>query len=145
MNRPCCPKCRHRETVKNGKVSGKQRHKCKGCSYQFTRCDKVCRPEKVINTALKLYVLGLSMRGIARLLGVSAPAVLYWIRTRGTPLAGKPQPEEGETVVLELDEMWHFLEKKRTSSGFGKPMAGLGIVCWTGNAAVAILPSCAGS
>jgi hypothetical protein len=33
--------------------------------------------------------------------------------------APRPQPDPGESVVvMELDELWHFLQKKRTSSGW---------------------------
>jgi len=61
------------------------------------------------------------MNAIARLLGVSTPAVLYWIRTTARTLAQKPTPQPGQVVVLELDEMWHFVEKKLKDSGFGMP------------------------
>src|SRR3954447_25317278 len=51
----------------------------------------------------------------------------------------KPEPE-GRAVVVELDEMWHFLKKSRTNSGCGR----LGIVLRggssTGNWAVVTPP-----
>ena len=55
------------------------------------------------------------------------------------PKAQKPGPE-GRALVIELDEMWHYLKKRPTSSGSGR----LGIVLqadWlTGHAAVVIAP-----
>ena len=60
---------------------------------------------------------------------------MAWIEQFAEVFAQKPEPE-GRAVVVELDEMWHFLKKSGTSSGSGR----LGIVlqaeCLTGNAGV---------
>ena len=62
-----------------------------------------------------------------------------WIERFAKAYAHKPEPE-GRALVIELDEMWHYLKKSPRSSGSGR----LGIVLqadWlTGNAAVAIAP-----
>ena len=113
--------------------------------YQFTRRDKRGRPQHVVHTAVLLYLYGLSMNAIARLLGVSTPAVLYWIRTTARTLAQKPTPQPGQVVVLELDEMWHFVEKKLKDSGFGMPTTEPLVICLTGNAAIVIGPRSNGS
>ena len=64
---------------------------------------------------------------------------MTWIEQLAEACAQKPEPE-GRAVVVELDEMWHFLEKRPTSSGSGR----LGIVLqaeWlTGSAAVVTPP-----
>ena len=52
------------------------------------------------------------MNRIAFLLQVSAQAVLNWIRAFATEHSKKPEPR-GKTIVLELDEMWHYLTRKR--------------------------------
>ena len=70
-----------------------------------------------------LYLSGLSMDRTAKLLGVSTPSVMTWIGQFAKAYAQKPEPE-GHAVVVELDEMWHFLKKSGTSSGSGR----LGIV-----------------
>jgi transposase len=50
---------------------------------------------------------------IARQLGVSTPSILNWIRAHAATHAPRPQPEPGENVVvMELDELWHFLKKR---------------------------------
>src|SRR3954470_9435566 len=55
----------------------------------------------------------LSMNAIAKQLGVSTPSILNWIRAHAARHAARPQPEPGESVVvMELDELWHFLQKK---------------------------------
>ena len=92
-------------------------------------------PVRVKVTAVLLYLSGLSMNRTAKLLGVSTPSVMAWIERFAEVYAQKPEPE-GRAIVVELDEMWHYLKKSGTSSGSGR----LGIVLqgeWsTGNAGV---------
>ena len=116
--KPPCPKCQSIEVVKNGKVQGKQRYKCKSCSLQFTRLTPRGRPAQEKATAVTLYTLGLSIRAIARLIGVSPTAVLKWIKTFAKTHYEKPAP--GDAIIVELDEMWHYLGSKKTSYGSGK-------------------------
>ena len=113
-----CPKCQSIEVVKNGKVQGKQRYKCKSCSLQFTRLTPRGRPAQEKAMAVTLYTLGLSIRAIARLIGVSPTAVLKWIKTFAKTHYEKPAP--GDAIIVELDEMWHYLGSKKTSYGSGK-------------------------
>lgn len=116
--KPPCPKCQSIEVVKNGKVKGKQRYKCKSCSLQFTRLTPRGRPAQEKAMAVTLYTLGLSIRAIARLIGVSPTAVLKWIKTFAKTHYEKPAP--GDAIIVELDEMWHYLGSKKTSYGSGK-------------------------
>ena len=134
-----CKACRSEAYVKNGFMRGKQRYRCKACGLNFTDTPLPGKPLAMKVTAVLLYVSGLSMNRTAKLLGVSTPTVQAWIEQFAKVYAQKPAPE-GRAVVIELDEMWHYLKKSRTSSGFGR----LGIVLrgawWTGNAAVVMLP-----
>ena len=116
--KPPCPKCQSIEVVKNGKVQGKQRYKCKSCSLQFTRLTPRGRPAQEKAMAVTLYTIGLSIRAIARLIGVSPTAVLKWIKTFAKTHYEKPAP--GDAIIVELDEMWHYLGSKKTSYGSGK-------------------------
>ena len=118
--KPPCPKCQSREVVKNGKVQWKQRYKCKSCSLQFTRLTPRGRPAQEKAMAVTLYTLGLSIRAIARLIGVSPTAVLKWIKTFAKTHYEKPAP--GDAILVELDEMWHYIKSKKTSYGYGKPI-----------------------
>ena len=130
-----CKGCGSEEHVKNGFMRGKQRYRCKACGLNFTDTPPRGMPLRVKLEAVLLYLSGLSMNRTAKLLGVSTPSVMTWIEQFAEAYAQKPEPE-GRAVVVELDEMWHFLKKSRTSSGSGR----LGIVLqgvWlTGNAAV---------
>ena len=66
-----------------------------------------------------LYLSGLWMNRTAKLLGVSTPSVMAWIEQFAEAYAQKPEPE-GRAVVVEPDEMWHFLKKRPTNSGVWK-------------------------
>lgn len=73
--------------------------------------------------AVELYSTGLSMRAIARKLGVSATSVLRWIRTFAEKTYAKPEPANVD--VVEIDEMWHYIDSKKTNYGYGKPFVGI--------------------
>src|SRR3954447_25518328 len=130
-----CKGCGSEEQVKNGFMRGKQRYRCKGCGLNFTDTPPRGMPLRLKVGAILLHVSGLSMNRTAKLLGVSTPTVQAWIERFAEVYAQKPAPE-GRAVVVELDEMWHFLKKRPTSSGSGR----LGIVlqaAWlTGSAGV---------
>src|SRR5215210_3391731 len=134
-----CKGCGSEEQVKNGFMRGQQRYRCKGCGLNFTDTPKRGMPFQLKVMAVLLYVSGLSMNRTAKLLGVSTPSVMRWIEQFAKDHAQKPEPE-GRAVVIELDEMWHYLKKSPTNSGSGR----LGIVLqadWlTGNAAVVTGP-----
>jgi len=76
-----CPKCGSEEFVKNGRLHGKQRYKCKACDYTFTvsKLGQVKLPE-VLRMALQLYLEGVSFRGIERIRRVSHGMVIQWVR-----------------------------------------------------------------
>ncbi len=102
MNKnPSCPKCKCAEVVKNGKINEKQSLKCKKCSFQFTRLTPRGYADSEKAFAVVLYNLGLSMNAI----------VNY----------EKPVPKDA--IIVELDEMWHYLGSKKNSSGYGKLIA----------------------
>ena len=130
-----CKRCKSAEQVKNGLMRGKQRYLCKGCGLSFTDTPPPGKPLAMKVTAVLLYVSGLSMNRTGKLLGVSTPTIQAWIEQLAKVYGQKSEPE-GRAVVIELDELWHYLKKSRTSCGSGR----LGIVLqgswWTGNAAV---------
>src|SRR3954465_10205692 len=113
-----CKRCASEEHVENGFVKGLQRYRRKGCGLNFTDTPPRGMPPRVKVTAVLLYLSGLSMDRTAKLLGVSTPSVMTWIERFAEAYAQKPEPE-GRAVVVELDEVWHFLKKSRTSSGSG--------------------------
>ena len=102
-----CPKCSWSQISKNGKITGVQRDKCKECQYQFMRTTPRGRPAADKAMAVILYLMGVSMNAIGRLLKVSTPTVLSWIRKFALDTYEKPDP--AQAVIIEPDEMWQFL------------------------------------
>jgi transposase len=134
-----CPKCQSERVVPNGSAAGKPKQRCKQCGYQFTRTTPRGKPLQTKMLAVLLYMSGLSMHRIATLCGVSAQAVLNWIRTFAREHYEKPKPD-GTVVIVELDEMWHYVKKNGTNSGSGKHWMLLRVDCSTGNVAAVTKP-----
>src|ERR687896_2532922 len=87
-----CPKCTHPHVVKAGKARGKQRWRCRGCGYQFTRTTPRGRPLWQKSLAVFLYCHGVSMNAMGNMLGVRTRSVLKWIRRDATAHYEKPVP-----------------------------------------------------
>jgi transposase len=140
IKNPKCPKCSS-ISWKNGFVrkQNKQRFKCSKCGHQFVEDPEAIieeKPEWMRVLANLLYMLGLSMNAIARLLKVSTPCVFYWIRNFAKENYSKPSP--GEAIVMELDEMWHYVGSKKTSYGSGRLLIELQTNLLTGSAGIAV-------
>ena len=107
------PRCQNKDFVKNGFVNENQRYKCKRCGYQWTRTRPSRTPTCAKNISVLLSCHGISMNAISKLFQVSVTAVLKWIRTFAKKQAPKPTLAPGTPVVLELDEMWHYIGNKK--------------------------------
>ena len=114
-----CPKCQNGEAVKNGIVNEKQRYKCKhcGCNYTVSTLSRTALEKRI--EAIKLYLEGVGFRGIERLTGTPHTTVISWVKNLGETIERlKPEMEQVVTTV-ELDEMWHFIQKKHKNAGCG--------------------------
>ena len=131
-----CKKCGSSENVKNGKRGDYQCYKCKNCGFQYTREDSRGRSEAERSKAIALYLLGLSMRVIAKLFNVNVTTILYWVRNFAIENYTKPTPQG--PIVVELDEMWHFIKSKKTSVGYGKLIAVLPASSSTGSVEIVV-------
>ena len=107
-----CPQCQSDRLVNNGSAAGKSKKLCRRCGYQFTRITPRGKPLALKVHAVLLYLSGISMHRIAFLVRVSVQSVLNWIRAFATAHDEKPEPT-GRRIVLQLDEMWHYMKKKR--------------------------------
>jgi len=118
-----CPKCWNETAIRNGIKYWKQRYKCKECKCNYTKeyMWKVDFWKKVM--ALKLYLEWMWFRWIWRVLWVSNVSVLKWIRFFGI-IALEIQKNYlsnlTEIKEVELDEMWHFVQKKLENYGYGQ-------------------------
>ncbi len=130
-----CIKCKSQKVVKNGRrADGKQSYKCQECGYRFA--SRRITTEAIKLKAVSLYCVGLSFRTIGALLGYANTMILIWVREFAEAHYQKPIPK-GE-IVLELDEMWHFIQSKKTNCGFGKPIVAQLDSLLTGNAEIVI-------
>ncbi|MDR2700678.1 MAG: hypothetical protein LBC12_07805, partial [Nitrososphaerota archaeon] len=77
------------------------------------------------------------MNAIGRMLKVEPSTILYWVKNFALRTYEKPIPQ-GE-VLVELDEMWHFLRSKKTRSGSGRRTVELPVSLWIGNVAIEVL------
>src|SRR5512144_242421 len=135
-----CKSCGCTESVKNGRIRGKQRYRCKGCGLNFVEGDARVRPDGAVKRALAvlLYAMGNSSLGfIGNLFGVTTPAVLKWIRHEGAKVA---EPAvTGEMHEMEFDELWHYIGSKKPNKGSSRRW----LVChgepWPGSWAAVIL------
>lgn len=120
-----CLKCGGEDNfVKNGFTQGNQRYKCKSCNYQMSRLTPRGRPQKDKNLALVLYLSGLSMRMTGKIIGVSTQTIMRWMKQAAISIMPRFQHQSKDVVEiakeLQVDEMYHFVQKKLQSSGFGK-------------------------
>ncbi len=115
-----CKKCSSNKAVKNGFIRGHQRYKCQSCGYVYTHTQSRGKPASMKALAVLFYTLGNASFGmISRLLGVSNVAVLKWIRKEAAALEKPSIPQNAG--VIQVDEMWHFVNGKKTKFGSGKP------------------------
>ena len=128
-----CKKCGGENRVKSGFIKGEQRYKCKDCGCKYVPTRQRGRPEKDKLFAVWLYSHGLSFRTIAKLLKVTPKTIYDWVKAFAKANYVKPEPQ-GEAVVVELDEMWHFVHSKKQKSGFGKLIVVIPVNLSTGSA-----------
>jgi transposase len=128
-----CKKCGSTEAVKSGKINGNQRYRCKNCGCQFQPNKTKGRPESTKRLAILLYLCGLSMRTISKIVKTDVHAVYRWIRKFAEDNYEKPEPKS-ESVVVELDEMWHYIQNKKTDVGFGRLIVAIPVNLSTGSA-----------
>ena len=118
--RKICRACGSDDNHKRGMRKGKQCYKCKVCGFQFTREDDR-RDEKQVLRAVALYCLGFSFRTIGQILAYHHTTILKWVMAFAKEKYEKPIPK-GE-IIVELDEMHHYIQSNKTQFGFGKHTA----------------------
>lgn len=77
-----CPNCSSRKYVKNGKVKGNQRYKCKCCKTSFRSTTGATIHKLHLKAKLKEYIecmtTGLSLRKTANKIGISLQTAFRW-------------------------------------------------------------------
>lgn len=113
-----CKKCGCKNIVKNGKVRGKQRYRCKECGYNFVEGDARTNEKIIAKKAMcvLLYSQGKgSYNMLAKIYGTWPSLIYRWVKEAGERL---PDPEVPEDITeMEFDEMWHFIGSKKETLG----------------------------
>ena len=113
-----CPKCKSTRRCKDGIVQGRQRYLCKNCGRRYTVVSRSgAATDEIKRMALQLYLEGLGLRAIGRILKFSNVSILNWIRAFGMELEALKREEPVE--IMELDEMHSYLCSKKTIAGYG--------------------------
>ena len=113
-----CPRCKNTTNIKDGIVRGRQRYKCKSCSYRYTVVKKSdVKSKRVRRLALQMYLEGLGFRSIGRILKISHVTVYYWVKEWGAQVSLPKQ--ESPVEIVELDEMHSYIRQKKTTVGYG--------------------------
>ncbi len=118
---PTCPHCHVTEQqVKIGfNTSGSQRYRCKQCQRKYTPQPKPQGYSTATRQrALQLYVDGINLRRIARILKLTHPTVANWVKAQAQQLPDTPPSPPPPLAVNELDELFTFVgsKKKRSTS-----------------------------
>lgn len=117
-----CKKCKSISYVRAGTIRGHQRYQCRACGCQFTNTKPRGVSPLLRNLGVILYAHhGVPMMGVAKLFKVSAVAVLKWIRQASDKLEAVSSPK---ATLIQVDEMWHFVNGKKTKFGSGEPFVG---------------------
>jgi hypothetical protein len=137
---PRCKNCASEHTVKNGKVREKQRFRCKDCGFNFVEGDARTNEKIAAKKAMLvlLYSLGkASFNLLARLFDTWPSQVYRWVAQEGLSLPD--QEVSGAIQEMEFDEMWHFVQTKKTNFGSSRPLIVAQGEPWPGCLAIVIL------
>ena len=83
--------------------------------YEMINREKQQGYRKGIRTlAIRMYTDGLNFRQIGRHLKISHTTVMEWVKEHAEKLPEAPVPSE--TYTVEMDELYTFIEEKKTGS-----------------------------
>ena len=124
---PRCPKCgSDKRQAKAGKSPvGSLRFHCHACDKDYTPQPKPKGyPISTRNEAVRLHVEGLSLRRIARVLGVNHQSVANWTTAYQSVLQASgentlPTGEVATCQTVELDELHTFIGCRRGEKNAG--------------------------
>jgi transposase-like protein len=117
-----CPRCGSYHTIKNGSThNGKPKRQCKDCGRQF-----VLNPNnqsvfvEIKRLIDKLLLERISLRGIARVTGVSFSWLQNYVNTKFShvPRQVKVSEKSKGKLIIECDEMWSFVSSKANIAVF---------------------------
>ena len=105
-----CPRCVHPDSIRYGTSRGVQRYGCQACRRAFQTMRRGKDPA-LKEQAQKLYLKGLGLRAIGRILGVHHKTVSRWLVQAAGQLPVN-QPRTKACSLIEVDECCSFVAKK---------------------------------
>ena len=117
-----CKFCKSKNVTKNGILRLKQRYKCKDCSKNYIDGDKRIKyDEKIKLQAITMSLNNCGQRAIGRILKIPYQYISNWIKNGAEIIKQKIEAEKVEKVeIIELDELWTYVQKKRITCAYGQ-------------------------
>ena len=118
MDATLCKNCSSKMVTRNGKVRNKQRYKCKNCGYNFTIGDERTSDKIIALKAMVVLLYSLakgSYNMLGKIFGRDRSLIYRWIKEAG--LSFDEPIVDGDIAEIEFDEMWHFINSKKTNFG----------------------------
>ena len=117
-----CKKCGSDKTRKNGTSKGYQRFFCNDCKKTFSGTPEK-HSDKIKKMAVWLHLNGLGVRKTAEFLGTSHVNVINWLK-KAHEITIKPLEKANadfseEVDIIELDEIYTFIQKRGNECRFG--------------------------
>ena len=116
-----CRSCGSTNIKKNGfNVNGNQQYYCKDCKSYKVLKPKWDYTEERQAEIIRAYHERASMRGVSRVFRISPATLARWLKKQAQTSKLRQTltyPNEGD--VLEVDEMWSYVGKKRIKSSYG--------------------------
>lgn len=103
-----------KQQIKSGlNASGSQRFRCRACDRIYTPEPSLNGyPDEVRQQAVKLYLEGMNLRRIGRILGVNHQSVTNWVNAYHDSLPAAQAPV-ARPETLEMDELFTFIGSKK--------------------------------
>ena len=118
-----CKYCDSKKLVKSGKVRGLQRYRCNDChKNQVSGDGRVKYSNKIRYLALAMYLNSAGYRSIGRVLKAPFQLVHSWVRKAGEQVedeASRRANPPKEIAILEMDELFTYIQKKSGKSEYG--------------------------
>lgn len=118
-----CKYCLDSRLVKNGFVRDKQRYRCQSCfKNQVMGDERVKYNNEIRRQAIAMYLNSSGIRSIGRVLNVPFQLVSQWIENAGKIVGQEVlnrQMQPRHINILELDELFTYIQKNSSKSEFG--------------------------
>jgi len=98
-----CPHCAHPDSIRYGTGRGVQRYRCQACRRIFQRIPRGKDPA-LKQQAFQLYLEGMVMRAIGRVLSIHHKTVSRWLVQAVQALPASP-PQTQACSFIEIDEL----------------------------------------